>query len=97
MSKVVLEGHILVPDADLAAVMEALETHIMHTRQEKGCLVFNVTQNSENPNRFEVYEEFSSRESFERHQKRVRHSPWGAVSMNAERHYQVTPIEMNDQ
>lgn len=43
MSKVVLEGHILVPDADLAPVIAARETHIMHTRQEKGCLVFNVT------------------------------------------------------
>ena len=94
MSKVVLDGYIMVPDADLAAVMEALETHIMHTRQEKGCLVFNVTQNAENPNRFEVYEEFTNRESFERHQNRVRHSPWGAVSMNVERRYQVREVEL---
>ena len=96
MSKVVLEGHILVPDADLAAVMAALDTHIMHTRQEKGCLVFNVTQNPDNPNRFEVYEEFTNRESFERHQTRVRYSPWGAVSNNVERQYQVNDVEISD-
>ncbi|MDI3324061.1 antibiotic biosynthesis monooxygenase [Pontibacterium granulatum] len=93
MSKVVLEGHILVPDADLATVTDALETHILLTQQEKGCLVFHVTQNAQNPNRFEVYEEFVNRESFERHQQRVRHSAWGTVSINVERHYQVTEVE----
>ena len=97
MPKVVLEGHILVPDSDLAAVMEALATHIELTRQEKGCLVFSVTQDPDHPNRFDVYEEFESRKAFENHQCRVRNSPWGAVSIDVERHYQVKEIEVSDQ
>jgi len=44
MSKVILEGHIIVPDADLNAVKEELDNHIKLTREEDGCLIFNVTQ-----------------------------------------------------
>ena len=72
MAKVILTGHIIVPDADIAAVKIELINHIALTRQESGCLVFEVSQDTENRNRFNVYEEFSDRTSFASHQDRVR-------------------------
>lgn len=89
MSKIILQGHIIVPGADLASVQLELPTHIELTRQEAGCLVFQVTQDSENKNVFNVYEEFIDRDAFEAHQERVKESCWGQVAANVERHYQV--------
>ena len=93
MAKVILTGHIIVPDADIAAVKMELINHIELTRQESGCLVFKVSQDSENLNRFNVYEEFSDRNSFANHQDRVRQSTWGAITINVERHYEITGAE----
>lgn len=93
MTKIVLQGHIVVPDIDLAAVMAELPTHIQLTRQEEGCLRFNVTQNSGAENVFLVSEEFIDRVAFEAHQQRVKSSDWGRVASNVERHYQVTEAD----
>ena len=92
MSKVILTGYIIVPDSDLHAVKEELTTHIRLTTQEDGCIVFEVTQDESNLNKFNVYEEFVDRDSFSAHQKRVRESNWGAITENVERHYQITDV-----
>ncbi|OEF87955.1 putative quinol monooxygenase [Vibrio splendidus] len=92
MSKVILQGHILVPDNDLEAVTQALVVHKELTLGEPGCIVFRVSQSTLQPNRFEVYEEFTSREAFEAHQQRVKASEWGEISQNVTRHYQVTDV-----
>lgn len=44
MSKVILQGHILVPDNDLEAVTQALVVHKELTLEEPGCIVFRVSQ-----------------------------------------------------
>ena len=93
MSKVILKGHIIVPTADISAVKEELATHIELTRQEKGCMVFEVTQDTHNESRFDVYEEFIDQNSFSNHQDRVRASKWGTVTVNVERHYQITGVD----
>src|SRR5690554_4326450 len=80
MSKIILEGHIVVAGSDLAAVMAELPTHIRRTWQEEGCLCFDVTQSSSNNNVFFVYEEFIDRAGFEAHQQRVKSSDWGRVA-----------------
>jgi len=90
MSKVVLAGHIIVPDADLSSVQSQLDTHIELTRREIGCLVFKITQDAKNRNRFNVYEEFKDKTSFDTHQVRAGKSKWAEVTKNAERHYEVT-------
>ena len=93
MAKVILKGHIIVPDSDIAAVKIELTNHIELTRQESGCVVFKVSQDIENLNRFNVYEEFTDRNSFANHQDRVRESTWGAITVNVERHYEITDVE----
>ena len=89
MPKIILKGFITVPEADLRDVQNELAKHIKLTQQEEGCLVFEVSQDKDNKNKFIVYEEFSSDEAFRAHQERVAQSKWGMVSANVERHYTV--------
>lgn len=90
MPKIILKGHIIVPESDLSIVKNALLSHIELTRAELGCIVFKVTVDSLNPNKFDVYEEFCSQESFSHHQIRVKQSIWGQVTHNVERHYKIS-------
>ena len=92
MSKTILQGHILVPDKDLETVTQALVVHKELTLAEPGCIVFRVSQSTLQPHRFEVYEEFVSREAFEAHQQRVKASEWGDISKNVTRHYQIPDV-----
>ena len=93
MSRVTLTGHIIVPEADLEFVKAELDTHIELTRQESGCIVFEVTQDSGNINKFNVYEEFTDKASFTKHQERAGNSKWAVVTKNVERHYSVTGMD----
>jgi len=89
MSSVILKGFILVPEAELETVQRELINHKRLTLAEVGCLVFEVTQSSLDPCRFDVYEEFIDKTSFITHQARVKASHWGKVSVNVERHYRL--------
>lgn len=93
MSKIILEGHVVVSDTDLASIMDELSGHIELTRRENGCLRFEVTQSTDAENVFYVYEEFIDRAAFEAHQQRVKLSDWGRVALSVERHYQVTEAD----
>jgi len=90
LSKVILQGYILVPDADLDIVKRELIIHSNLTNEESGCLTFEVTQDESNTNKFDVYEEFIDQISFEKHQARVKSSNWGKVTQNVSRHYQIS-------
>lgn len=89
MGKVVLKGFIEVSKEELDIVRKHLEMHIELTRKEDGCLVFNVEPDLSNECRFNVYEEFDSRLSFESHQKRVQFSDWGHITKNVKRLYSI--------
>ncbi|MEJ2292549.1 MAG: antibiotic biosynthesis monooxygenase [Deinococcales bacterium] len=89
MASVTLRGFILVPDEDMQSVRRELPVHVELTRAEPGCLVFDVTPNENDPNHFDVCEEFDSRAAFEAHQARVESSRWGQVSARVERHYEI--------
>lgn len=89
LSKVILEGYVIASDSDISAVKRELANHIQLTRQEEGCLVFEVTQDRKNINRFNVYEEFVSQEAFMVHQLRLRNTEWGKVSSRLEKHYKT--------
>jgi len=93
MSKVILEGYVIASDSNLSAIKRELSNHIQLTRQEEGCLVFEVTQDNKNVNRFNVYEEFISQDAFEAHQRRLSSSEWGKVSSNLEKHYKTSDIK----
>lgn len=75
-------------------VKEALELHKQLTKEEQGCLVFNVDEDDKDPCIYHVYEEFSSQEAFDAHQLRVKQSHWGQVTKNVQRFYSVTQSDM---
>lgn len=87
--KVILFGHIVVPESDLAAVMAELPRHVALTLDEEGCLRFEVVQDPDDEHVFKVYEEFVDPAAFEAHQRRVSTSDWGKITANVERHYAV--------
>ena len=89
MSKVILSGYIDIPENELEIVKTALDKHIELTRNEAGCLIFEVTQSSELPTRFTVYEEFTDKAAFDSHQARVKASDWGRVTGNVKRTYSI--------
>ena len=89
MGKVTLQGYIVVPEDELLAVRAALPEHIRLTRQEPGCLEFNVEEVSGKPGRFDVFEIFLTMMDFESHQARVKSSDWGVVTKNVQRHYTI--------
>ncbi|MEL3923339.1 antibiotic biosynthesis monooxygenase [Aeromonas enteropelogenes] len=80
MNKVTLKGYIIVSSSDLKAIKGELARHIQLTRTEPGCLVFEVIQDSANPCRFDVYEEFVDNIAFQAHQARVKSSYWGEIT-----------------
>ncbi len=89
MGKVILSGYIDIPKNELEVVTTALDKHIELTRNEAGCLIFEVTQSSELSTRFTVYEEFTDKAAFESHQARVKASDWGRVTGNVKRTYSI--------
>lgn len=89
MAAVTLQGYIIVPDDDLENITSALLTHIILTREEPGCLAFNVTPDKNNPNKFDVYEEFINQAGFNYHQSRSKASSWAETSKRVERHYEI--------
>ncbi|WP_018014553.1 putative quinol monooxygenase [Teredinibacter turnerae] len=90
--KVVLRGFIDIPSSDLALVLRELAVHIALTRQEEGCLKFEVSEVEGEPCRYSVYEEFSNKSAFEFHQRRVAESTWGKVTRNVVRNYEISGV-----
>ncbi|GAA4873552.1 putative quinol monooxygenase [Ferrimonas pelagia] len=90
MNKVILKGHILIPKEALAAVEAALPQHTALTLNEPGCLIFQVSQDPNNPQRFDVYEAFVDKAAFESHQHRIQHANWGQITQQAQRHYELS-------
>ena len=89
MGKLILKGYVIASDEDLPGIVAELPGHIELTRQEGGCLVFEVVQDPNDKHRFNVYEEFIDKEAFEAHQDRTRASSWWAVSKDLEKHYRI--------
>lgn len=90
MATVTLQGYIKVPECALSEVNTALNTHIQLTRDEAGCLAFEVTQSDTDKHVFNVYEEFVDKNAFDYHQERVKNSYWGQVTKGVARYYQIT-------
>ena len=91
--KVIPTGYIKVPLVELENVEKHLDSHIKTTRDEPGCIEFNVEQREENPCIFDVYEEFEDSNSFIAHQERIKNSLWAEVTKNVERVYRIEGLK----
>ena len=86
---VILTGYIKVSRSERRVIQQHLAQHVQNTRQEAGCLAFEVNQSAEDDCVFPVFECFKDQAAFESHQARVKVSLWGEVSRNAERVYSI--------
>jgi len=93
MSKFAIEGHMEVPEEDLAAVLSELPNHASLTRDEPGCIEFEVGQRPGEPHVLDVRELYESREALELHKSRIQGSKWAEVTKNVSRHYRVGEVE----
>lgn len=91
-AKVVLRGHISVPADRITQVREALPEHIALTRAEPGCISFDVTEDADNPGRFNVREIFENQAAFDAHQARTKASIWFKVTEGILRDYRITRV-----
>lgn len=89
MSKIILQGFIIIPKQDRELILAELQHHSMLTLAEDGCIKFEIKPAiaSDDNGKYWVYEEFVSIEAFEYHQARVKSSKWGKISKEVERHY----------
>ncbi|KGJ90166.1 putative quinol monooxygenase [Colwellia psychrerythraea] len=96
MAKVVLQGYIIVPNEGLTLVNKALILHKELTLQESGCITFEVTEDKNDSNKYNVYEEFIDQQAFDIHQLRVKNSHWGKVTVNLQRNYRISNGEQTN-
>ncbi|WP_394182080.1 putative quinol monooxygenase [Yoonia maritima] len=82
-----LTGTIVIPADQLEDLVPLLEEHIVLTRQEPGCLHFDVTQDAETPELFHVSELFTCEDAFAAHQKNGAARRWGPASANLSRDF----------
>ncbi|UNU72794.1 antibiotic biosynthesis monooxygenase [Moraxella nasovis] len=67
MTKVVLKGFIFIPNEKKVQILSALDEHIKLTKQEQGCLVFDIRLDNECQNKYWIYEKFVNKAAFEYH------------------------------
>ena len=91
-AKLELRGHIDVPPERQSEIRAALEEHIRLTREEPGCLCFEVSPDKSRSGRYIVHEIFRSRADFEAHQTRTKASAWGRASAGIARHYSIREL-----
>jgi len=84
---VALTGTIIIPTDMQAALIPLLEQHKAFTRQEPGCLKFDVTQDTDDSTLFHVDELFEDEAAFAHHQSEGAARPWGAASKNLTRDF----------
>ena len=89
-AQVYLNGYIDVPEDRYVAVMAALPTHISLTREEAGCLKFEVVDDPAHPGRLQVSEIFKDDAAFEHHQTRTQASDWYRISEGIPREFSIS-------
>ena len=85
-----LTGCLVCADGEEMKIVERhLPRHIELTREEAGCLHFDVVQ-TEDPLVWSVIERFADQSAFDAHQARVRASDWGRATAGIKRDYVIS-------
>lgn len=91
--KVALSGKLVCASSDEAdLVRQFLPEHIRLTRQEPGCLSFEVTE-TDDPLVWRVEELFADAAAFDAHQARTRASEWARETAAIRREYALRTLE----
>ncbi len=84
---VALTGTIVIPQDIQDDLLPLLAQHKTLTRQEPGCLKFEVTQDVDDETLFHVDELFADEAAFAHHQSAGAARPWGAASKDLTRDF----------
>ncbi len=76
---VIFAGHVDVPKARRHIIAQALPRHIELSRQEPGCLRFDIEADEQIAGRYHIHEVFKTPADFKAHQNRCDTSPWAAA------------------
>jgi quinol monooxygenase YgiN len=82
-------GYLRCAPHEIGMVREALVDHIRLTRAEPGCLSFEVTQDADDPCRWNLDETFTDMAAFEAHRTRAKGSAWGLATAHLDRDIRV--------
>ena len=84
-----LVGRLICSDVAQAEIVRGhLPEHIRLSRQEPGCLHFEVKP-TDDPLVWSVDESFTDRAAFDAHQARVKASDWGKATTGIPRQYEI--------
>jgi quinol monooxygenase YgiN len=87
-----LRGHLICMTTEEAATVRwHLADHVRLSRQEPGCISFNV-EPTDDPMKWEVDEAFTTRETFDGHQLRTRESEWFKATRSILRDFRVEEL-----
>jgi len=76
---------------ETALVRRYLPEHIRLTKEESGCLCFEVKETAD-PLIWSVEELFTSQQTFDKHQSRTKASAWGRETAAIAREYAIAEI-----
>lgn len=77
---------------DVELVRRHLPEHLRLTREEPGCISFEVSE-TDDPLIWQVEELFADRAAFDFHQRRTRASEWFMATSAIPRDYEITTLE----
>ncbi|MBW9058865.1 antibiotic biosynthesis monooxygenase [Rhizobium pusense] len=77
---------------DVQLVRRHLPEHLRLTREEPGCISFEVSE-TDDPLIWRVEELFADRAAFDFHQQRTRASEWFMATSAIPRDYEITTLE----
>ncbi|MGM3174093.1 putative quinol monooxygenase [Dickeya lacustris] len=87
-----LTGRLVCSSVEEAArVRQYLPEHQRLTKEETGCLSFEVTETT-NPLIWKVEELFTDQATFDAHQQRTRASVWGTETRAIAREYEIVEV-----
>jgi quinol monooxygenase YgiN len=89
---ITLTGTLTCSSAEEADIVRTyLPEHIRLSREEPGCLTFNVVP-TDDPLIWQLDESFTDRAAFEAHQARTRASDWYAATAHIGRDFHITGL-----
>ncbi len=87
---ITLTGHLICANTTEAGlVREHLPDHVRLTREEPGCLSFNIRPTTD-PLVWQVDEAFTDRAAFDAHQARTRTSAWYKATAHLKRDFRIS-------
>ncbi|MDV7141663.1 antibiotic biosynthesis monooxygenase [Tropicimonas sp. TH_r6] len=85
----IVTGYLDAPEERADEIATAFEDHARLSRQEPGCELFEVNQDSAIVGRFHINERYTDADALEAHKDRMASSDWARVSAGLTRNIDV--------